>query len=68
MKRYTMLHYNNENPTNPAWTRTAWSIVVEWVAHNGAYYLNVQRDRTGDVDLDNNDEGKTIFDFIMGAF
>ena len=32
-------------------TRTRQSMINEWIAHNFLYYKGYQRDRTGDVDL-----------------
>lgn len=40
------------------WDRTFYSMKLEWIAHNICYYLNYEKDRTGNVDLDNNDEEK----------
>lgn len=49
-----ILAYEKENPSN--WNRTKSTMRTEWFFHNLAYYLNYQRDRTKDVDLNNYDE------------
>ena len=38
------------------WERSIESMRVEWTAHNLSYYLNNHRERTTDVDLNNEDE------------
>lgn len=59
-----MLDYNAEFPTDPAWNRTFRSLRMEWALHNIAYLMGVQPKRTGDVDFNNGDEGKTLRDFL----
>jgi hypothetical protein len=49
-----LLEYENKRPSN--WKRTKNSMLNEWDAHNLLYSLNYQRNRTKDVDFDNNDE------------
>ena len=49
-----VLEYEKENPSE--WNRTKKTMAIEWLLHNTAYYLNYQRDRTKDVDLNNLDE------------
>lgn len=38
------------------WKRSFDSMKIEWYVHNLLYYLNIERDRTKDVDLNNADE------------
>ena len=38
------------------WNRSIESMRVEWFMHNLSYFFNYQRNRTTDVDLNNNDE------------
>ena len=38
------------------WDRTIESMRVEWFMHNLSYFFEYQRNRTTDVDLNNNDE------------
>lgn len=59
-----MLAYNAAHPLGKGWNRTAGSIVTEWRIHNLAYLFGYKRDHSGDCDLNNADEGKTIFGFI----
>ena len=59
-----MINYNTQNPVNPAWSRTLDSLVEEWRLHNFAYTFGYKRDRTGDCDFNNADEGKGFWDFI----
>ena len=59
-----MLDYNDSNPVTPAWSRTVDSMVDEWQIHNLAYNLRYKRERTGDCDFNNADEGTKIWDFI----
>lgn len=64
--------YNIANPTNPAWSRTNAFMFREWKAHNLAYDKGIQRDRSGSVDLDNNDEchifwGSTVYDTLYNG-
>ena len=40
------------------WDRSIESMRVEWALHNFSYYFNNRRDRTTDVDLNNEDEEK----------
>lgn len=49
-----LLYYEEVHPTK--WERTKKSMVNEWYAHNLLYNMNLKRDRTRDVDLDNSDE------------
>ena len=49
-----LLLYESMNPS--WWKRTMNSLENEWDAHNKLYNLNFKRERTKDVDLDNNDE------------
>ena len=49
-----LLEYESLYPT--WWNRTMNSLVNEWDAHNKLYNLHFKRERTRDVDLDNNDE------------
>ena len=46
--------YEEKYPSK--WNRTIESMRLEWFMHNISYKLNLEQDRTGDVDLDNNDE------------
>ena len=46
--------YEEKHPSN--WDRTIEAMRLEWFMHNVSYYLNHQTNRTGDVDLNNNDE------------
>lgn len=58
-----MLDYNTSNPVNPTWSRTLDSLVKEWKLHNFAYNLGYKRERTGDCDFNNADEGMGFWDF-----
>lgn len=58
-----MIDYNFENPVDPAWDRSVNSLVDEWLFHNFAYSIGYKRERTADTDFNNNDEGKTFWDF-----
>ena len=49
-----ILRYESENPSD--WNRTKKTMKKEWYIHNILYYLNFNRERTKDVDLNNNDE------------
>jgi len=49
-----LIRYENEFPSN--WDRSKDTMKLEWFIHNLAYYLNYNRDRTKDVDLNNYDE------------
>ena len=49
-----LLYYEEIHPSD--WERTKTSMVNEWYAHNLLYNMNYKRERTRDVDLDNNDE------------
>ena len=51
-----LMQYEKEYPTE--WDRSLSSLEKEWVAHNICYYLGYERNRTGHVDLDNNDEDR----------
>ena len=46
--------YEEKYPT--VWDRTIETMRLEWYMHNVSFLLNHQIDRTGDVDLDNDDE------------
>ena len=59
-----MLDYNTLNPVSPAWSRTLDSLVEEWRLHNLAYNLGYKRERTGDCDFNNADEGMGFWDFV----
>ena len=59
-----MLDYNDNNPVDPAWSRTLDSLVNEWKIHNTAYRFWYKRGQTADCDFDNADEGKTFWDYI----
>ncbi len=49
-----LLKYEKLRPSK--WDRTVNSMVNEWYAHNLLYNFGYQKNRTKDVDLDNNDE------------
>lgn len=49
-----LIDYEKEYPSR--WDRTADSMFIEWCVHNMCYYLDIEVDRTRDVDLDNDDE------------
>ena len=51
-----LLEYEKNNPSN--WNRTKVSMRREWLFHNMAYKVNVDRERTQHLDLDNADETK----------
>ena len=51
-----MQEYEKEDPTD--WYRTNKSMDEEWDGHNRAYYLGIEANRTGSVNLNNGDEGK----------
>ena len=59
-----MIDYNAAHPVDPAWSRTLDSIVNEWIFHNLAYAMMYKRERTGDCDFNNADEGKDFWDYI----
>ena len=59
-----MCDYNTSNPVSPEWSRSVNSLVEEWKIHNIAYGLGYKRERTGDCDFNNADEGKGIWDFV----
>ena len=48
--------YEEMYPSN--WNRTTESMRLEWYMHNASYDFNYEKDRTCDVDLDNEDEDK----------
>ena len=48
--------YEKMYPSN--WNRTISSMKNEWIIHNICYYLNIEQDRTKEVDLDNMEEEK----------
>ncbi len=49
-----LCEYENNYPSN--WNRSKESMLLEWVAHNLCYYLDIEAHRSGDVDLNNADE------------
>ena len=49
-----LLEYENRYPTD--WYRTIESMKNEWITHDICYSLGIEIVRTGEVDLDNNDE------------
>ena len=49
-----LMHYEKENPSK--WCRTKESMRLEWYIHNILHDLNIERDRSSSVDLDNDDE------------
>ena len=48
--------YERQDPSD--WDRTIDSMRLEWLMHNISYDLNIDHNRTTDVDLDNEDEEK----------
>ena len=48
--------YENDHPSD--WDRTTKSMRLEWYMHNLSYDFQFRKDRTEDVDLDNDDEEK----------
>lgn len=48
--------YEKCYPSN--WNRSIESMRLEWYMHNLSYFLNFRKDRTTDVDFDNDDEKK----------
>lgn len=60
-----MQEYNNKVPSEREWKRSNDSMLVEWDFHNFAYNLGYKKDRTGDTDFNNNDEGKGFKDFVF---
>ena len=60
-----MIDYNASNPSIPAWNRTSVdSIILEWRLHNFAYDMHYKRDHSADADIDNEDNGKQLWDYI----
>ena len=55
-------YYEQIHPS--IWNRSIESMRLEWFCHNVGYYLNYQKDRTEQVDLDNKDEDKYNSEFI----
>jgi len=59
-----ILEYDKKNKIEN-YDRTKFSLTVEWLVHNFLYYLFIARDRTADVDFENNEENlynlKTYF-------
>ena len=49
-------NYNNQNPVDPAWSRTNESMVTEWDVHNIAYGRDFLPERAEHVSLNNKDE------------
>ena len=58
-----ILEYENKYPSN--WNRNLDSMMNEWIIHNICYELNLEKPRTEQVDLDNNDEKKYSFIFHL---
>ena len=50
-----ILEYDKNNPINN-YNRSKDSLSLEWITHNFLYYLFIERDRTTDVDFENNEE------------
>ena len=48
--------YEETYPSN--WDRSIESMRLEWFMHNLSYYFEYRKDRTADVDLNNDDEKK----------
>lgn len=51
-----ILKYNEEFPSSIPWIRSKESITNEWLVHNLAYLVNYERQRSADVDLENDEE------------
>lgn len=51
-----LMEYERRYPTG--WDRSIESMRLEWLMHNLSYQFSYQRDRTADVDLNNDDEEK----------
>ena len=49
-----LIEYENNDPT--IWQRSFKSMKNEWIIHNICYYLNIEKDRTKQVDFINDDE------------
>lgn len=49
-------NYEKEDPSE--WERSIPSMESEWYFHNVSYFLSIQKERTKDVDLDNDAEYK----------
>ena len=58
-----LCRYEECFPSN--WDRSIESMRLEWFMHNVSYLFHNRRDRTTDVDLDNNDEEKNDDQFFM---
>ena len=56
-----LCEYERLHPSK--WNRTIESMRMEWIIHNISYYYNYKRNRTTDVDLNNNDE--ELYDNII---
>ena len=48
-------NYDEKNHKSK-WSRSFRTLLLEWITHNFLYTVNYERDRTTDVDLDNDDE------------
>ena len=51
-----ILKYEKENPSS--WNRSKESLINEWILHNMGYIFDIKRQRTMNVDFNNNDENK----------
>ena len=67
-----LLHYNTDNPVDPAWNRSIDSMLIEWTAHNDGYnarflislFKKNATERLRHVDLDNAAEGLLYWDYL----
>lgn len=57
-----LLKYEYNNPSN--WDRQFYTMKMEWLVHNICYYFNIQSGRTGEVNLDNDDEKYYNFKYL----
>lgn len=53
-----LLEYEKDYPSD--WDRTIKSMRREWLMHNLCYYFDVEKHRTSEVDLNNDDENKYL--------
>ena len=53
-----LMEYENEFPSK--WERTSKAMELEWLIHNCCYYLDIETNRSGDVDFNNEDENKYL--------
>ena len=53
-----LLEYEKKYPSD--WRRSVASMRREWIAHNICYYFDVEKNRTSEVDLNNEDENKYL--------